>query len=934
MVREREKAGESGPLAHFLAAVTEAVCRRPRLTLLLAGILCTLSLFAAFTWLTYHTQRNDLISSDKEHLKRWRQYLAEFGDDDDMVVVVRGEDRQKIRHAIDSLAADIASHPEHFDRLFWKADLRALRDRALLYLPIDQLRRIREGVNGLHLLLEPPVLAGLDPLFGWKSLTILQLLHEADRRAMSLRTGRPLQAGDAQFFRQLDSICRSATRFLEDSGAYRNPWRSILPVAPDEPDRLAEPQYFFSGDSTLAFLLCRPVKETDSFTAAQKSIDALRSIVAAARPGFPELEIGLTGLPVLENDEMLASQSDTQTASWLALVGVGLLYLVVYRGLRFPLMTVTTLLVGTVWALGWLTVTVGHLNILSSAFAVMLIGMGDYGILWVTRYGQERRAGADLFAAMRQTAVSVGPSIVTAAVTTALAFYAALLADFKAVAELGWIAGSGVLLCAVACFTVMPALLCVFDRRLTRADRHGASEPVILSLAEQKADRQRWLPWLSRRPGLVIGVALAATAFFAICATRASYDHNLLHLQARGLESVQWEERLIAHTAGASWHALSYTTTPEEALALKARYEKLPGVSHVAEVASLVPRDQERKLELLQDIQYRLRRLPERGGSIPHATPLPADLNRTLSRLIDDLPGLESAGAVLPPLCEALGLLKARISALEPLEAAQRLQAFEETMTRDLAEDLHRLRDVSTPVPITVDDLPVSLRERFIGNSGKWLLRVFARDSLWDYQRLQDFVEQARTVDPEACGKPFSTLEGLRAMKEGFLWAAAYALTAIVIVLLLDFRSIKHTLLALAPLLMGLIAALGILTLLGVPLNPANMIALPLILGVGADNGVHVLHDYRSRAGGGQRYSLGHATGRGILVAALTTVLGFGTLMIARHQGLFGLGLMLTLGVSCCMLTALVFLPALLGMLNTREKQIGAAEKSRRRIAA
>src|SRR5262249_55480801 len=154
----------------------------------------------------------------------------------------------------------------------------------------------------------------------------------------------------------------------------------------------------------------------------------------------------------------------------------------------------------------------------------------------------------------------------------------------------------------------------------------------------------------------------------------------------------------------------------------------------------------------------------------------------------------------------------------------------------------------------------------------KWLLRVFAKDCLWDYGPLRQFVDQIRTVDAEATGKPFSTLEGLRGMKHGFQWAGVYALLAIVLVLWLDFRKVKHVLVALAPLGMGLVMALGIMPLCGLPLNPANMIAFPLILGVGADNGVHVLHDYLSRRHG-QCYTLSRTIGQGIMVAALTTIL-------------------------------------------------------------
>src|SRR5690606_35681308 len=142
---------------------------------------------------------------------------------------------------------------------------------------------------------------------------------------------------------------------------------------------------------------------------------------------------------------------------------VTLLYFFAYRRARYPLLTVGTLLLGTVWALGWLTLTVGHLNILSAAFAVMLIGMGDYGVLWVARYEAERAACATTGEALQRTALHAGPGILTAALTTSLAFFATMLADFKAVAELGWIAGCGVLLCALACFTAMPALLALVD---------------------------------------------------------------------------------------------------------------------------------------------------------------------------------------------------------------------------------------------------------------------------------------------------------------------------------------------------------------------------------------------------------------------------------------------------------------------------------------
>lgn len=953
---EAEHEPGTGLVPGALAWCVGVIVAHPWIVLSLTFLSCAVCVAYTCYKLTYLTHRNDLISSNKDYLKRWRQYVDEFGDDDDMIVVVHGNQRADMEKVLDELAVEIEQRPQSFERLFYRVDLRPLHGRSLLFLPTDDIRRIHAHVQGMSLLLEPPVLGSIDPWFGWRSLGVQQLLREGERKLAVWRHDLPNKDSE-DFIRQLDAILHGATEHLESPSGYRNPWGSVLPAekGSSQQDQLAKPQYFFSADGTLAFLLVSPVKDQGdgSFTYAQKSIATLREIIAAMKTRHPDVEIGLTGLPVLENDEMVASQNDSNFASWLALIGVALLYLIVYRGIRYPFMTVSALVVGTIWALGWLTLTVGHLNILSSAFAVMLIGMGDYGILWVTRFGQERQAGADLGEAMRRTATHVGPSICTAALATAFAFFATMLADLKAVTELGWIAGCGVLLCALSCFTVTPALLAIFDFRVK-------ADAMILSLEEHREARREWLPWLMGRPRWVLVGAGCVTLALAGLAMRVEYDHNLLNMQAQGVESVQWQKKLIEGMSDSSWSAVSWTTTPEEALALKAKFEQLPDVSSVHTIASLIPSDQDRKIELMRDLQHRLRKLPKRGNVIVHAAPNLNDIEQTAGRVLRHIARLEQ-DRPSPMLAQLRGRIENLLEAMhqerpraviresetaepeqsEPAitmkkhrtDVARQLQQYDEWITRDLAEDLHRLHDVSMPAPIQLTDLPSCLRERYIGKNGKWLVRVFSKECLWNFDPLASFIDQVRTVDPDATGKPFTTLEGLKAMRNGFLWAGVYALIAMVIVLLIDFGRLKHTLVALLPLAMGMAATLGIMTLLGAPLNPANMIAFPLILGVGADNGVHVLHDFRSRDRT-KRYRLSHATGRGIMVAALTTILGFGTLMFAQHRGMASLGLALTLGVTCCMATALVFLPALLYVLGKREKvQFVASETAKSEAA-
>jgi hopanoid biosynthesis associated RND transporter like protein HpnN len=859
----------------------------------------------------------------------------------------------------------VRSQPDLFDRLFYKVDLRGLRNRALLFLSLDEIRSIQQNIQGMGLLLR------FGPL-GWRNLTLQSLLAEADQRAAALKPGRPLSAADEQFFTQLLSICRTARDMLADPVRYKNPWSSLMaashepgapatgldkpgapatgppmPRTPQQQDLLAEPQYFFSEDrdakggeqkETLAFLLVRPVKEAGSFTAALKPVSVMREHVASLRRAWPDLAFGLTGMPVLETDEMAAADHDTQRASYLAIAGVSLLFVLVYRGLWYPLLTVATLLLGTAWAMGWLTLTVGHLNILSAAFAVMLIGMGDYGVLWVMRYEQARRRGLDVRAALVHTTIHVAVGNLTAATTLALAFFAAIFADFRAVAELGWIAGCGVLLCALACFTVLPALLTLYDRRKAPGGAGGSQKVLPFRRAggppavSPPEGRDNWMPGLWRHSRWIVAGGLALAVALGVCASRVRYDHNLLHLQPQGLESVQWELTLIEHTAGASWHALSWTATPEEALKLKARYEELPEVSRVVEVASLVPAAQADKLPLLEDISRRLRGLPERGVTIPHARPSRKGLLEIVARVAQRLEPAVGSSTLVAQLRESLDQLHGQLRSLPSVRLAEeRLQDFEERLAGDLAEDLHRLREVSVPQPITLADLPPELRERYVGKGGQWLLRVFARECLWDFGPLEHFCRRIREVDPEAMGKPFATVEGLVAMKDGLLRAGLYAFAVIAVVLLIDFRKPKTALLALSPLLLAVLFSVGLLALAGVPLNPANMIAFPLILGVGVDNGVHVLHDYLLRRAEG-RPSISHAIGRGVLVKALTTSIGFGMLMISTERGLVGLGLILTLGVGCSMLSALVILPAVLHLLDRRRRRAPALPEAGREV--
>ncbi|CAN5321553.1 MMPL family transporter [soil metagenome] len=866
MASRQEPAHTHSRTARFCLAVVNLAMRWPVAVLAVTLVLVGVSIWLAQSKMQYRTQRNDLLSADKECQKRWQKFVNAFGEDDDLVIVVKGTDNARMKSAADALATRLTARPDQFDRVFHQLDLTPLHSRSLQYLSPEEIKAISQRLDGMGTLLGP-----LAP-FSWQLLSLESLLTQAQ--------AHPVTDAQRDLQKLVPSLIDSAAKTLRDPNAYQSPW-SLTPPAGDE-SKLTEPQYFLTPDSRLLTVLARPRADSSSFTPVQDACTLANSILAELRPQYPDLEFGLTGLPVLETDEMAASDADSTAASWYALAGVAILYFVVYRGFRYPLLTVSTLLIGTCFALGWATITVGHLNILSATFAVMIIGMGDYGVLWVTHYDEERRRGATMEAAQLHTAIHAGPGILIAALTAALAFFATLVADFQAVAELGWIAGCGMLFCAMACLTWLPAVIVLVERR---------AKPRAVRTIAVKDDI--FLPELAAQPRRTISIALVILAACALLAIFVKYDANLLHLQADGLDSVKWERELMAHSADATWDAVSLTPSREAALAMKAKYDATPGISRVVEAASLVPGEFDRKRSTLLAIQQKLSALP---------TTIPVD-----------------SASDIPNLIQLLGRtgdqeLKSLLTTLPPREALERLRQFDRQLRLDLYEKLKHLRAVSEPRAITASDLPPSLKERYVAE-GTWLVRAFAAESLWDIESLQRFTQTIHTVDPDATGKSFRTLEGLQQMKAGFLRAGVAALLVIIVVLWLDFRNVAGVLLGLLPLGAGLVVTLAGLVLLDMPLNPANLIALPLIIGVGLDNGVHVLHDYFDKRNDGP-YRLSRVTGRGIFVSALTTILGFGTLMIARHRGMASLGFTLALGVTACMTVALIVLPALLQTLQ------------------
>jgi hopanoid biosynthesis associated RND transporter like protein HpnN len=885
-----------GLLGRLLVGWTH-LCLRYAMSIFAVAVL---SAVAAGWWtsqsLGYKVNRTDLLDPSSEYNKLWIDYIAEFGEDDDAVVVVEGPSREAVIAVLEEVSEQVARDGSLFRSVLHEVDLSKIRAKGLHYLSPADLADIDRFIERTQ-----PILDG-----GWSQLKVATMVGGLAGQMVAGRPpgGRP---GDEPPIAALERYAESLLAGLEavmrpadaKPAEYVSPW----PGMPESLSTLRDlsSENLLAKDGRLGFVLLRLVKAKGGFSGSTAATDELRRLIRLVGDRHPEATIGLTGLPVMEDDEMRASQNSMIWASGLSLAAVIVVIVAGFGGVRHALMANGVLVIGMAWAFAWATASVGHLNILSVTFTVTMIGVGiDYGTYYIGRYLELRRRGLDCDEALLQTSGSVGPGIFTGAITTAVAFFSAALTSFVGVAELGMIAGGGILLCCAAELLVLPALVAIVDRGpLGRR----IPEPVPV---------HTWLAPVFRHPRFVALAFAAATMAIAAGLHDLEYDHNLLNMQPEGLESVEIEKKLLAECDQSVWYALSIADSREQLLERKKQLTALASVERVDEIASLLPVDEQLKRPIIERIRGRLASLPERPPEIP--------IDR-LDALGETLGWAQTEASKRPgALRTAWHLERARESLrrLSPEECYRALAGFQQRSAGDLLSRLHALAGVADPEAPSLDDLPPSLVDRFVGQSGKHLLKIYGRGDIWNFDALKRFVQDVRSVDPRATGNPLQAYEASLEMKRSYEQAAIYTLVVVLAVLWIDFRSIRHSLLATLPLALGMAQAFGIMGLVGIDLNPANLIGIPLVLGIAVDYGVHVVHDALERPG---PYRISPSTANSVLVDALTTILGFGALMVASHKGLESLGRVLTLGVTTCTLTSLIFLPAILRILPVREPE-------------
>jgi len=874
-------------------------------------ILAGLSIWVTGEKLTFRTGRGDLVAKGLPYVTLYKEYRKHFKDLEGMVIVAEGGIPSRRAQFAEILATKLQNSPDLFSQVIYKFDTSYFRSRFLLYLTPEDLKNLKEKLEDHQDFIESiNASPGLNSLFNHINTEI------ASGMVDSLMTDF-LGEGDAADEKKneendlnlLISVLEEMNRSLEKEYHYQSPWQSLFNSGEES---LRDKGYLVSKNEKLLFILAVPNKDEASFTGYKDSVYSARKLIASVKKDFPEMEVGLTGEDVISTDEMITTQKDIELASKIALGGVALLFILAFKGIVKPLLAVFSLLVALAWSLGFTSITVGHLNILSVVFTTILIGLGiDFGIHILERYKEERQSGNDIFSALQKTLQGTGQGNFSGAITTAIAFGAMVMTDFIGIVELGWIAGWGILFCLIAMILLLPALV-TLEEKLRKPLYLKSTENSIspkISIINKFFNHYKLI--------IVVCTLLVLVASFSL--RKNFFDYNLLNLQAKGTEAVKYEMRILKNAGRSAWSAAFLADSLEEVREKEAKLKTLPTIENVESIAAIVPENQKDKAEYLKE---NLVPLLSEFFIEEEDEPLSLKaLNKTLKHIRFKFQGREGKEDKIAQAAKEIDKFFMQTETIEPEIAEKSLELFSRKLFADYRGLIKELQQNAEPQFIEISSIPKSLRERYLSDKGKYLLTVFPSVDIWNLEKRQQYLEDLRSVDPDVTGSAVHMFNSTRLMTEGYINGGTYAMIAIIIYVFVVFRNLRTVFFILLPVFVGSIWTLGIMDIFELKLNMANLVILPLILGIGVVNGIHITHRYREEKDKNS-VVLGKSTGQAVVLSSLTTMIGFGSMMVADHYGVFSLGLVLTLGVFCCLVASVTFLPALLKLSSEKNWKV------------
>lgn len=857
---------------------------RPVSTLVLLGLCCLISVAVAVGLLRINTDSSEMLSKSLDFQIRTQSLNDSFPTIKNSIVVIA---RSRTPDGTAKVAARLVERLEQegsaVTSVFSPASDPFFLTNGLLYQDVEELERNLEAINNAA-----------------SFLAELREDRTFDALAASLREALELSA-KAEFDRAfLERFFTNLATLIDDrlQGTPRTfSWLDAMTAEPD----VADLQTILFVTPQLDFAAISPARK------ARKAVeDAIADV--KAETAYP-VEIEVTGDPILRGDELRSVATGIEYSLILSLIATFVLLVIAYRSLARAMLTMVGLIMTLILTTGFAALAVGALNLVSIAFCVLLVGLGlDFSIHVMAHIEERARSGGALSTALENTGRTVGPALLLSAITTACAFFAFMPTDFTGMSQLGLIGGAGVLVAFVVSVTAIPAITSLLPRTaVTRlwgaADGSTNRETPNPDAPGDEKSTHDTIPFHAAGAVFIL-LAAGASLYFA---PDARFDADPMSLRSPDSPSVKALQPLYSNPDDTPYRLSILTAGADEAVALSDKLEALDPVHKTLSLNNFIPDDQDLKLQIIE-ISY------------PSFVHIVEGEGLALTEPEDGLTPVEG-------LVKALEQEKDSAGAAALLAAMKKVTAStSETLVTELEGDIFahfqalidRFKLQLNIDAVEIDQVPAALTTRFRDAAGQWRIEVLPKNDIRDPARLSAFVDSVLAAAPDAAGAPLQIVRAGEVVAEAMIQATATAILAVGLLCFIVLRSPAMVAAVLVPLGVAASLTLGGSVLLGIPFNYANIIVLPLLIGLGVDSGIHLA--MRRNKLGKSRDLYRTSTPRAVLFSALTTIAAFASLGLSEHRGTASMGYLLTLAIGCTLVSTIVLTPILLDWFRRGRK--------------
>ncbi|MBM4357741.1 MAG: MMPL family transporter [Deltaproteobacteria bacterium] len=873
---------------------------RPWLVLVVTALLAVAS-GAAIHGIRISTSRYHLVSEENEHQQRLLVFFERFGIQDALALVLEGGTPEERRRVQRDICFKLEREPEFAGRTLCRIGPSELAEVAMLWEP----KAIEEGLlqaGGGKL---APLVEGGVP--AWIGAVEKGLTSALDGGAGKSADPEQIKRGPAMLAKALRALDAQLTG--KDGLAGLDVGNAAKQGGPSGATKVDEAGYLVgNGGASHMIVLFPALPGSEGYE--------LAPIVRKVRKLYGEVDLGpvrpaLTGMPAIASDELDAVDAGLEVSTIGTGLGLILLLLIGYRSFRYSLMALVPLGLGTLLTVATARVLFRGLNIVTSSFVSVLMGIGiNYALYALARYSEELRDGVPQPRALELAYEKTGTGMVISAATTILAFATVMITDFTAYRQLGLLVGIGIVIMVLLTVVVCPALARVLD---PKGERQAADRFVGLDRLEPLIRTGKWP---------LLGLAAALSVFGGLYAGRLQFNARYFDFLPTNAESVRGLTAIESDKGASPVLANLWARDVEAARALTERVRKLPLVGNVDSATDLLPPLTPERLAALERTVAALGPRPD-FAKLRGRERSAKKVSEKVSKLADafDEVAFAMRRAELPTegiedAKKACGELKATLAKL-PDDGREALGTIETSAADILERAWTTAENVSRRKGYTASDLPSVFRARYAGKDGQ-AMAVYAQPArdIWDEASAAAFAKELRSAAPEASGFALDVDAYQMDIKRSFTLACFLTAALAVVTCLLGFRNLKDSVLAMLPVAVGLAAMMAFMAAFGIHVNVANIVAFPLSLGMGVEAGAHIMSRCRqsesSRGGVALLGDMIEGTGTAVMLASTTTIVGFGALTLADYRAMKSLGVIMCVGMTTNLLAALVFLPALL----------------------